>query len=244
MSRCGRCRRVLGAAEFALKTLADGTEVPTKTCKCCLQDLRRNHNKPLSKLAKLQRERSGKVKEKRKKYSKSKNGKLVQKRANAKRADVQNERRRSNGGERMRSALATKLSVMYSGKYSSQTVTTLTDFASVADVQAHFASRLSDGMTTENYGTYWTIDHTIACAWYDHDDADDRKNCWSRLNLMPMLRFGNQSKGVTLPSDDVLLPLKSVWPKSWNGMVPSKEERLAFYRRTHPRSKCFARVEV
>lgn len=209
-----------------------------------MQDLRRNHNKPSSKLAKLQRERSAEIKEKRKKYSKSKNGKLVQKRANAKRADVQNERRRSDGGERMRSALATKLSVMYHGKYSSQTVTHLTDFTSVADIQAHFDGLLSDGMTTDNYGTVWTIDHTIACAWYNHEDPDDRKNCWSRLNLMPMLKFDNQSKGVTLPSEEILVPLKAIWPKSWNGRIPSSEERIQMYQKTHPRSKCFARVEV
>lgn len=65
------------------------------------------------------------------------------------------------------------------------------------DLTKHLEKKFSKGMTWENYGTYWHIDHIIPVSAYNYSsylDIDFRE-CWSLKNLRPLLANENISKG-------------------------------------------------
>lgn len=199
---------------------------------------------PKRKAAALARDRTEKVKAYKQVYKSSAVGKAVQSRANVTPARVQRqvEKRKKDHGFRMRGNISTKLSQMLKGRYTSKTILKYTEFTSIRDIEAFFESQLHSGMTLENYGTFWHIDHKIACAHYSRDESD-MKRLWRKANLQPMIGTENMSKGVIIPSEDELLAIgKHVWPMSWNGEAPDQKKRVELYRRAHPRSAVFAKL--
>ena len=55
-------------------------------------------------------------------------------------------------------------------------------------------SNFTDGMTWENYGTLWHIDHTMPCSVFDLSIEENQKVCFNWSNLAPMLGPENLSK--------------------------------------------------
>lgn len=55
-----------------------------------------------------------------------------------------------------------------------------------------------EGMSFENYGSFWHIDHAKACALYDFSKQDDVKECWNWSNLVPLEKTQNEKKGSKL----------------------------------------------
>lgn len=51
-----------------------------------------------------------------------------------------------------------------------------------------------DGMTMENYGKIWHIDHVIPCSKFDLSDKNAIKECFSWKNLRPLLAHKNRQK--------------------------------------------------
>jgi hypothetical protein len=103
-----------------------------------------------------------------------------------------------------------------------------TAFKDADSVVSHFRSKLKDGMTIENHGDVWEMEHTIPCHWYNHSDPEDVLRCWHPKNMECMLKRDNWSKGVDIPSDDVLLAIgQDNWPKAWDGKIPDKEKLRA-----------------
>lgn len=49
-------------------------------------------------------------------------------------------------------------------------------------------------MNFENYGTYWHIDHTIPCDYYDFSDKENFKICFNWINLRPLEKIENLKK--------------------------------------------------
>lgn len=68
---------------------------------------------------------------------------------------------------------------------------------SISDLMKHLESQFRDGMTWENYGPYWHIDHIKPVSHFNFNSKDDLefKECWSLSNLQPLLRHENLSKG-------------------------------------------------
>lgn len=58
-----------------------------------------------------------------------------------------------------------------------------------------------DGMTFENYGSYWHVDHAKPCALFDHSKIEEVKECWHWSNLVPLESLENASKGHRLDED-------------------------------------------
>ena len=52
----------------------------------------------------------------------------------------------------------------------------------------------TEGMTWENYGTLWHIDHTMPCSVFDLSIEENQKACFNWSNLAPMLGPENLSK--------------------------------------------------
>ena len=65
------------------------------------------------------------------------------------------------------------------------------------DLIKHLESQFIIGMTWENYGSYWEIDHIIPRSAFNFTSPDDSqfKFCWSLNNLQPLECSKNRSKG-------------------------------------------------
>lgn len=58
----------------------------------------------------------------------------------------------------------------------------------------HFESKFKRGMTWENYGTHWHVDHIIPCAAFDHAKPGEVAQCWHWTNLQPLEAKANLAK--------------------------------------------------
>ncbi len=76
--------------------------------------------------------------------------------------------------------------------------------------------QLYDGMTMDNYGWYWHIDHVIPCASFDLTKEEDIKKCFHWSNCRPYVGSKNSSKrNKIIPHDILMQGIKSyVFKKS------------------------------
>jgi hypothetical protein len=70
----------------------------------------------------------------------------------------------------------------------------------VDQLKTHLEKQFKPGMTWENYGTYWSIDHKIPVAVHNFERPEDIdfRLCWSLKNLQPMEKLANISKGAKI----------------------------------------------
>lgn len=68
---------------------------------------------------------------------------------------------------------------------------------SVNELMYHLERQFVSGMSWDNYGSVWHIDHKIPdCAFcYQSKEDDDFKKCWALSNLQPLFKFDNLKKG-------------------------------------------------
>lgn len=72
---------------------------------------------------------------------------------------------------------------------------------SVMDLILHLERRFRDGMTWENYGTVWHIDHIIPKSFFKYSEYDDSfRECWSLENLQPLFAEENLRKNNKVPN--------------------------------------------
>jgi len=65
------------------------------------------------------------------------------------------------------------------------------------------------------------IDHKIPVSAYNLNDKNEIKNCWSPLNLQWLSASKNSSKGNKLIVELIKTLPKEIYPKSWNGVIPT-----------------------
>lgn len=65
---------------------------------------------------------------------------------------------------------------------------------SLQEAHDYLTTLFVDGMTWENYGRYWHIDHIVPCAYFNHLSLDQQKLCFHYTNLQPLLKLSNISK--------------------------------------------------
>lgn len=66
----------------------------------------------------------------------------------------------------------------------------------------HLEKQFRDGMTRENHGKVWHVDHRIPLQWFKDNDLMDETNqkiAWHYGNLQPLLVKENLSKSNTMP---------------------------------------------
>jgi hypothetical protein len=66
---------------------------------------------------------------------------------------------------------------------------------SIKDFMIYLESRFDVGMTWENYGKVWHIDHIMPCAIFDLTKSDHQRRCFHFSNLQPLLGKDNLRKG-------------------------------------------------
>ena len=76
-----------------------------------------------------------------------------------------------------------------------------------AQLKQHLEMQFKRGMTWQNYGTYWHVDHIIPCAAFDQLDMNQRKLCWHYTNLQPLKAKENLSKNKKITKPQMSLPL-------------------------------------
>lgn len=71
----------------------------------------------------------------------------------------------------------------------------------------HLESTFKRGMTWDNYGTRWHVDHIIPCAVFDQTDESQRAQCWHWTNLRALDAQKNMDKSdkITEPQMSLLL---------------------------------------
>lgn len=65
--------------------------------------------------------------------------------------------------------------------------------------------QLYDGMTIENYGKVWHIEHVKPCASFDLSNEADIAKCFCWENLRPLLASKNLHKGTKINNFDIVL---------------------------------------
>lgn len=63
-----------------------------------------------------------------------------------------------------------------------------------ADLVRHIERTWKPGMSWENYGPVWHIDHILPCALFDHTDPDMIRQCWALTNLRALWKRDNLTK--------------------------------------------------
>lgn len=60
-----------------------------------------------------------------------------------------------------------------------------------------------EGMTLDNYGTYWHVDHVIPCAKFNLEIDDEIKHCFRWTNLQPLEASENISKQAKINETEI-----------------------------------------
>ena len=92
------------------------------------------------------------------------------------------------------------------------------NFGTSMDVRAHFRSKLAEvgeDVKMADFGTKWTVDHSIPKSKYDHENPADVLRCWSKSNMRPMDTQANREKSDKLLDDYVALVPDSARPLAW-----------------------------
>lgn len=87
------------------------------------------------------------------------------------------------------------------------------------ELREYIQGMWQEGMTWENYGTVWVVDHIVPLAYFDSFSRKDMKLCWCHYNLQPTFYLDNHIKGYspdvsvkmleTLPNVTLVQMLKS-----------------------------------
>jgi len=63
------------------------------------------------------------------------------------------------------------------------------------EFRVYLQGQFRDGMSWENYGPVWHLDHVIACAKFDLTDPEQQKICFRWDNFQPLFWKENRTKG-------------------------------------------------
>ena len=64
--------------------------------------------------------------------------------------------------------------------------------------RTHINKYLIEGMTNENFGSLWGLDHIVPVELFDFNDENDLKLCYNYNNIMPMFNSDNRVKGASV----------------------------------------------
>lgn len=85
--------------------------------------------------------------------------------------------------------------------------------------------------------TTFEMEHLLPQEAYNHTDAIDRKRCWSKANVTLATEQANKEKGIQIIDELCVQVGAENWPQSWEGNIPDEAAKQAFYERTkaqHP----------
>jgi hypothetical protein len=127
----------------------------------------------------------------------------------SKKANLQySKKRKTNHGFRVVTNLRTKLRFVLNRERVRKSERTITMIGCTYNqLKVHLESGFKRGMTWDNYGTLWHVDHIIPCAAFDHTDPKQRAQCWHWTNLRALDAKKNLQKSdkITEPQMSLML---------------------------------------
>jgi len=76
-----------------------------------------------------------------------------------------------------------------------------------AELAARIESQFKRGMTWENYGSAWHVDHITPLSYFDMSNPDDQRRAWNWQNLRPLPAIQNITEGNKRGECQTFLPL-------------------------------------
>lgn len=107
---------------------------------------------------------------------------------------------RKNPSFRLAAALRARiLTALKKGFKSKRTLDLLG--CSIANFRIYLESKFETGMTWDNYGPVWHVDHIMPCAIFDLTKPEHQKRCFHFSNLQPLFAQDNHRKHAKVLSD-------------------------------------------
>jgi hypothetical protein len=133
-----------------------------------------------------------------KRYSDANHSKII---------DKLRERRRNDPMMRLKDAIRGSIRAYLGSKKTRRSATFAIVGCTPDFLRGHLERQFRDGMTWENYGPYWHVDHRIPLASGNSPEEIMGLSHWT--NLQPLTAFENISKGskLVLPNDNSELGL-------------------------------------
>lgn len=100
---------------------------------------------------------------------------------------------KDNPSFRLRENLRRKVQLAIGRQYRTGSAITLLG-CSIEDLWILLESKFETGMTRQNYGSVWHVDHIVPCALFDLSNPDHQKRCFHFSNLQPMFASDNCRK--------------------------------------------------
>lgn len=72
---------------------------------------------------------------------------------------------------------------------------------SLDELKVHLEQQFEPGMTWENYGTEWHIDHIVPCSYFDLTKEENQRICFNYRNLQPLWARDNYKKSDEVPDN-------------------------------------------
>jgi hypothetical protein len=94
--------------------------------------------------------------------------------------------------QRIRASMKNRLKALFFRKGDTRTAEILG--MPLKDFKLYIETQFRDGMSWDNYGSLWDIDHIIPCRAFDHTLKEHVMRCWNYRNLRPELKTVNYSK--------------------------------------------------
>jgi hypothetical protein len=134
----------------------------------------------------------------RRSYEKNKDALLAQRKTPEARAVIaatEKARRDRNPGLRLHCNVSRIMSLSLNGKKAGRSWQSLVGYTLDA-LKRHLERQFLKGMSWENYGTAWHVDHRVPRASFTFSDANDPefKACWALTNLQPLWAADNLKK--------------------------------------------------
>lgn len=95
---------------------------------------------------------------------------------------------------RLRRYLRTRITAALRGVSKFETTMSLLG-CSLEEFWLYLESKFEEGMTRDNYGSVWHVDHIIPCAVFDLTKPEHQKRCFHFSNLQPLFAADNIKKG-------------------------------------------------
>lgn len=70
-------------------------------------------------------------------------------------------------------------------------------------LKAWLEFRFKPGMTLQNHGKVWHLDHVVACACFDLTDEEEQRKCFHWSNFQPLFGQENQEKNCYVTEDEI-----------------------------------------
>jgi len=103
------------------------------------------------------------------------------------------ERRRNNLDVRLANNLRARLNKALKGNHKSSSTINLLE-CSLESFKEHLQQQFVEGMSWDNYGNEWHIDHIKPCVLFDLKIEEQQKECFNFRNLQPLWKIDNLKK--------------------------------------------------